>query len=130
VPIFWADPGSGISFNVQVQIPEERTQTIEDLGNVPVTSSAGKAVLLRNIATIAPGTPGRLRALQHRPPRQHHREHPRLRSRHRDARHPQAVAAAGPAPDARTKVDVPRPGDSPRTSCSTASAAASSSPSS
>ncbi len=25
--IYWADPGTGISFNLQVQIPEERTQT-------------------------------------------------------------------------------------------------------
>ncbi len=55
-PIFWADPGSGISFNLQVQIPEAKTTTMEDLGNVPVASSRGEAVLLRNIATLAPGT--------------------------------------------------------------------------
>jgi multidrug efflux pump subunit AcrB len=54
-PIFWADPGSGISFNLQVQIPEASTTSLEDLGNVPVTSSTGKPVLLRNIATIAQG---------------------------------------------------------------------------
>jgi multidrug efflux pump subunit AcrB len=55
-PVFWADPGSGVSFNVQVQIPEERTQTLEDLGNTPVTSSSGKPVLLRNLAKIEQGT--------------------------------------------------------------------------
>ncbi|MDP1590636.1 MAG: efflux RND transporter permease subunit, partial [Prosthecobacter sp.] len=55
-PVFWADPGSGISFNVQVQIPEERTQTLEDLGNTPVSSSSGKPVLLRNLAKIEQGT--------------------------------------------------------------------------
>ncbi|MBE7495377.1 MAG: efflux RND transporter permease subunit [Verrucomicrobiaceae bacterium] len=55
-PVFWADPGTGISFNVQVQIPEERTQTLEDLGNTPVTSSSGKPVLLRNLAKIEQGT--------------------------------------------------------------------------
>ncbi len=55
-PVFWADPGTGISFNVQVQIPEERTQTLEDLGNTPVSSSSGKPVLLRNLAKIEQGT--------------------------------------------------------------------------
>lgn len=55
-PVFWADPGTGISFNVQVQIPEERTQSIEDLGNIPVKSANGGTVLLRTIAKLEPGT--------------------------------------------------------------------------
>lgn len=55
-PVFWADPGTGISFNVQVQIPEERTQTLEDLGNTPVKSANGGTVLLRTIAKLEPGT--------------------------------------------------------------------------
>lgn len=55
-PVFWADPATGISFNVQVQIPEERTQSIEDLGNMPVTSKTGTPVLLRNLAKIELGT--------------------------------------------------------------------------
>ena len=56
VPNFWADPGTGISFNVQVQIPEAKTTAIEDLQNIPISSSAGKSVLLRNLATISQGT--------------------------------------------------------------------------
>jgi len=56
VPNYWADPGSGISFNIQVQIPEERTQTIEDLKNTPITAEGGKTVLLRNVADIVEGT--------------------------------------------------------------------------
>ncbi|WP_414662536.1 efflux RND transporter permease subunit [Horticoccus sp. 23ND18S-11] len=55
-PIYWADPGSGISFSLQVQIPESKTTSMEDLGNVPVVSNRGAPVLLRNIATLAPGT--------------------------------------------------------------------------
>jgi multidrug efflux pump subunit AcrB len=55
-PIFWADPGTGISYNLQVQIPEAKTTAIEDLGNVPVTSSGGRTMLLRNIATFSAGT--------------------------------------------------------------------------
>ncbi len=55
-PVFWGDPGTGISFNVQVQIPEDRTQSLEDLGNMPVTSASGAPVLLRNLAKIEQGT--------------------------------------------------------------------------
>lgn len=53
---YWADPKSGVSYPLQVQIPEERTQSIEDLKNVPVTASGGQTMLLRNVATITPGT--------------------------------------------------------------------------
>ncbi|MFO1483165.1 MAG: efflux RND transporter permease subunit [Verrucomicrobiaceae bacterium] len=55
-PVFWADPKTGISYNVAVQIPEERTQTLEDLGNVPVTSKNGGTVLMRSVAKIEQGT--------------------------------------------------------------------------
>ncbi len=53
---FWADPKSGVSYNLQVQIPEDRTQSIEDLKNVPISSDNGGTVLLRNLADIKPGT--------------------------------------------------------------------------
>lgn len=56
VPVYWADPATGISINVQVQIPEERTQSLEDLGNIPVTAEGGGTVLLRNLAKLEPGT--------------------------------------------------------------------------
>jgi len=53
---FWADPKSGISYNLEVQIPESRTTSIEDLKNVPISAEGGKTVLLRNVAKINPGT--------------------------------------------------------------------------
>jgi multidrug efflux pump subunit AcrB len=53
---FWADPKTGISYNLQVQIPEAETRTIEDLGNIPVSVETGGTVLLRNLAKIEPGT--------------------------------------------------------------------------
>ena len=52
---FWADPKTGVSYNLQVQIPEDRTTTIEDIGNLPLSSSLGSTVLLRNLAKIEPG---------------------------------------------------------------------------
>jgi multidrug efflux pump subunit AcrB len=53
---YWADPGSGIAFSVQVQIPQARTTSLEDLRNVPVAAGPGRSVLLRNVASITPGT--------------------------------------------------------------------------
>jgi multidrug efflux pump subunit AcrB len=52
---FWADPVSGVAYNLQVQIPQSKTTSLEDLKNVPISSGNGKAVLLRNIASVAPG---------------------------------------------------------------------------
>ncbi len=55
---YWADPGSGVSYSLQVQIPQTQTTSLEDLRNVPISSSApgGKPVLLRNVASLTPGT--------------------------------------------------------------------------
>jgi multidrug efflux pump subunit AcrB len=53
---FWSDPNSGVSYNLQIQIPQTKTTSLEDLKNVPVSSSDGKSVLLRNVASVTPGT--------------------------------------------------------------------------
>jgi len=53
---FWADPNSGVSYNLQVQIPQTKTTTLEDLKNVPITTADGNPSLLRNVALVAPGT--------------------------------------------------------------------------
>ncbi|HEU0039032.1 MAG TPA: efflux RND transporter permease subunit [Verrucomicrobiae bacterium] len=56
VPNYWADPNSGVSYQLQVQIPQTKTTTLEDVKNVSVTATGGKSMLLRNVAAIAPGT--------------------------------------------------------------------------
>ncbi|MBL9157016.1 MAG: efflux RND transporter permease subunit [Verrucomicrobiales bacterium] len=56
VPNFWADPKTGISFNIQVQIPEERTQSLEDLRNTPIQSKFGQPVLLGNLVSLTETT--------------------------------------------------------------------------
>ncbi len=105
-PIFWADPGTGISFNLQVQIPEAKTTSIEDLGNVPILASRGDPVLLRNIATMAPGTAVgmyeryNLARLISITANIHGSD---LGTATRAIR--QAIADAGPLPQASTKVD-------------------------
>ena len=106
-PIFWADPGTGISFSLQVQIPEVKTTTMEDLGNVPIVSSRGEPVLLRNIATLAPGSSVgtyeryNLARLVSITANIHGSD---LGTATRAIR--QAIAAAGPLPQPSTKVDL------------------------
>jgi len=53
---YWADPNSGVGYNLQVQIPQSKTTSIEDLKNVPVAFENGQAVLLRNVANVSQGT--------------------------------------------------------------------------
>jgi multidrug efflux pump subunit AcrB len=105
-PIYWADPGSGISFSLQVQIPEAKTTTMEDLGNIPVVSKRGEPVLLRNIATLAPGSAVgtyeryNLARLVSITANIHGSD---LGTASRAIR--RAIAGAGPLPQASTKVD-------------------------
>ncbi len=54
-PLYWNDPKSGVSMSVQVQIPQTQTKSLEDLRNIPV-EAGDRSVLLRNVATITPGT--------------------------------------------------------------------------
>ena len=54
-PNYWADPKSGVSYNLQIQIPQAKTTTIEDLKNFPISAEKGPAMLLRNLANITPG---------------------------------------------------------------------------
>jgi multidrug efflux pump subunit AcrB len=56
VPNFWADPNSGVAYQIQVQIPQGDMDSVQALENVPVAYSDGQPVLLRNIASIAEGT--------------------------------------------------------------------------
>ncbi len=53
-PIYWADPKSGIAYQVQVQIPTARMSSTEELENVPISTKGGETVLLREVADITP----------------------------------------------------------------------------
>jgi multidrug efflux pump subunit AcrB len=55
VPNYWADPNSGVAYQVQVQVPQAKMTSVEQLKNVPVLDRAGQSVLLRNVAKIAEG---------------------------------------------------------------------------
>ncbi len=66
VPNYWADPKSGIAYQVQVEVPrpvlrspDDRVRTVnsaDDLARLPVGNMQGKQVLVRDVSTITPGT--------------------------------------------------------------------------
>jgi len=51
-PNYWADPRTGIAFQVQVQVPQPQMMTLEDLRVVPVTSGGPAKPLLGDLARI------------------------------------------------------------------------------
>lgn len=55
-PNYWADPRTGIAFQVQVQVPQPRITTLEDLRVVPVTSGGTAKPLLGDLARIENAT--------------------------------------------------------------------------
>ncbi|MFL6439264.1 MAG: efflux RND transporter permease subunit [Terriglobales bacterium] len=60
-PDYWRDPKSGISYQVQVQVPQAQMTSVEDIGNIPVASSTGAHPLVREVASVRPlRVPGEL----------------------------------------------------------------------
>jgi multidrug efflux pump subunit AcrB len=51
-PNYWADPRTGIAFQVQVQVPQPRVTSLDDLRVVPVSGDRGAHALLGDVATI------------------------------------------------------------------------------
>jgi multidrug efflux pump subunit AcrB len=56
VPNYWADPKTGVSYSLQVQVPQGQMKSSEDLLNLPVSAGSGRASLLRNFASLNEGT--------------------------------------------------------------------------
>ena len=56
VPNYWADPRTGVAYQIQVEIPHEAMDSAHELENVPVTYRGDQPILLGNIADITPGT--------------------------------------------------------------------------
>jgi multidrug efflux pump subunit AcrB len=56
VPNFWADPRSGIGYQVQVEIPTARMESIDSVRTIPVKGTSDNQVLLRDVARVDWGT--------------------------------------------------------------------------
>jgi multidrug efflux pump subunit AcrB len=55
-PNYWRDPASGQAFQIQVELPQNRIQSIDALGSLPVMKNGRLDTQLSNIATLKPGT--------------------------------------------------------------------------
>jgi multidrug efflux pump subunit AcrB len=51
-PNYWADPRTGIAFQVQVEVPQPRIASLDDLRVVPVASNRENTTLLGDLARI------------------------------------------------------------------------------
>jgi multidrug efflux pump subunit AcrB len=56
VPNYWADPATGIGYQVQVEIPPFQMNSIQQIGTVPIKDTEQGQILLRDMASIRPGT--------------------------------------------------------------------------
>jgi len=55
-PNYWADPNSGIAYQVQVEIPQHEMSSVEDVLNVPVMQNGALRPLLGDVATVSQQT--------------------------------------------------------------------------
>jgi multidrug efflux pump subunit AcrB len=56
LPNFWADPESGIGYQVQIQIPPARMNAVREVEMVPIRPIDAAQVLLRDVAKVREGT--------------------------------------------------------------------------
>jgi multidrug efflux pump subunit AcrB len=55
-PNYWADPNTGIAYQVQVEIPQHQMSSVEDVLNVPVMQDGAPRPLLGDVATVSQQT--------------------------------------------------------------------------
>ena len=54
-PVYWADPKSGIAYQVQVEIPQSMMQSLEDVSRVPIKNSRAVPTLVGDVADVTFG---------------------------------------------------------------------------
>jgi len=55
-PNYWRDPNSGNAFQIQVELPQNRMQSVEDVGELPIMLNGQRDTELTNIAQMKLGT--------------------------------------------------------------------------
>jgi multidrug efflux pump subunit AcrB len=51
-PNYWRDPASGNAFQIQVELPQNRMQGVDELGNLPVMQNGRSETRLTDLATL------------------------------------------------------------------------------
>jgi multidrug efflux pump subunit AcrB len=60
-PNYWRDPNSGNAFQIQVELPQNQLQSVQQVANVPVMPAGSAKPLLADIASLKPNTmPGEI----------------------------------------------------------------------
>jgi multidrug efflux pump subunit AcrB len=54
-PVYWADPNTGVAYQIQVQVPQRAMDSLEEIRNIPVSCRSGATVLLRSVADVREG---------------------------------------------------------------------------
>jgi len=60
-PNYWRDPNTGNAFQIQVELPQNQMQSVEQVGGIPLMLAGSPKPLLADIASLKPGTmPGEI----------------------------------------------------------------------
>jgi multidrug efflux pump subunit AcrB len=55
-PNYWRDPNSGNAFQIQVELPQNRMQSVESVGALPIMRAGARDTELRDVARMSLGT--------------------------------------------------------------------------
>jgi multidrug efflux pump subunit AcrB len=55
-PLYWRDPKSGVGYQVQVEVPQSRMNSISQVEQIPIKSTADGQLLVQDVARVRPGT--------------------------------------------------------------------------
>jgi multidrug efflux pump subunit AcrB len=56
IPNYWADSNTGVSYQVQVQLPQALMNSTEEVRNISVSARGGQSQLLRNVGSVSEGS--------------------------------------------------------------------------
>ena len=56
VPNYWPDPKTGIGYQVQVEIPYQLMNSMNEVETIPIQRAGGDSLLLRDVAKVTEGT--------------------------------------------------------------------------
>jgi len=54
-PTFWLDPRTGVSYNIDTQTPQYRTDSLQNLQNIPVYAKSNQSEILGDVARFSRG---------------------------------------------------------------------------
>jgi multidrug efflux pump subunit AcrB len=60
-PLFWRDPKTGVGYQVQVEVPQSKMNSISQVEQIPIKAADGTQILVGDVAQVQPGTmPGEI----------------------------------------------------------------------